>query len=258
MASRPGKHTRKFLFDTDFLDDRPRMASPEPVDVEPAEPEPPPPPTFTEEELESARSAGFTEGRAQGLIEAQSSIERQTAMALERLAGGLKDLFEQHHRHSEAVVHDAAQLAHTIARKICPELAQRNALVEIEALTRQAVEYLADEPRVIVRMNAASLEALGDRLQAIMRTAGFEGQVLLRNENALGDGDCRIEWANGGAERLTEQLWAQIDEMCAHFLKGQPPAEADTPIPARDLDDIQAPISAPAIATTAAAPAHGT
>jgi flagellar assembly protein FliH len=179
-------------------------------------------------------------------------------MALERLAGGLKDLFEQHHRHSEAVVHDAAQLAHTIARKICPELAQRNALVEIEALTRQAVEYLADEPRVIVRMNAASLEALGDRLQAIMRTAGFEGQVLLRNENALGDGDCRIEWANGGAERLTEQLWAQIDEMCAHFLKGQPPAEADTPIPARDLDDIQAPISAPAIATTAAAPAHGT
>lgn len=256
MASRPGKHTRKFLFETDFLDDRPRMAAPEPVEVELAEPEPPPPPTFTEEELEAARSAGFTEGRAQGLIEAQSSIERQTAMALERLSGGLKELFQQHRHYSEAVVHDAAQLAHTIARKICPELAQRNALVEIEALTRQAVEYLAEEPRVIVRMNAASLEALGDRLQAIMRTAGFEGQVLLRNENTLGDGDCRIEWANGGAERLTQQLWTQIDEMCAHYLKGLPPAETDTPIPATDLpSDTLSP--APTLATTAAAPAHG-
>ncbi len=256
MASRSGKHTRKFLFDTDFLDDRPRNAAPDPIEVEPAEPEPPPPPTFTEEELEAARSAGFTEGRAQGMIEAQSSIERQTAMALEHLVGGMKDLFQQHHRYSEDVVHDAAKLAHTIARKICPELAQRNALVEIEALTRQAVEYLADEPRVIVRMNAASLEALGDRLQAIMRTAGFEGQVLLRNENTLGDSDCRIEWANGGAERLTLQLWAQIDEMCAHFLKGQPPAETDTPIPATD-DRSDAPLSLVTTQAAAPAPAHG-
>jgi flagellar assembly protein FliH len=254
---KPGKNARKFLFDTDFLDDRPRPAAPEPEEVVPAEPEPPPPPTFTEEEVETARSAGFTEGRTQGLIEAQTSIERQTAMALERISGGLKELFEQHRRYTEDIGRDSAQLAHTIARKICPELAQRNALIEIEALTRQAVEYLTDEPRVIVRMNAGSMQALGERLQVIMRNAGFEGQVLLRNENTLGDGDCRIEWANGGAERLTEQLWAQIDEMVAHFLEGQPPVETDTPIPSGTDGAMTDGSPAPSLATTAAAPAHG-
>jgi len=261
-SAKSGKSARKFLFDTGFLDDSTKKVEPKPEDLAPPEPEPPLPPTFSEEELEQARSAGFTEGRTQGLIEAQASIERQTAMALERMTQGFQDLFAQHHRFREDIGRDAAQLSHTIARKICPELAQRNALVEIEALTRQAVEYLTDEPRVFVRMNQSSMQALGERLEAVMRSAAFEGQVLLRTENSLCDGDCRIEWANGGAERLTDQLWRQVDDMVAHFLKGEPPAETDTPIP--ESAEASATAARPSSnfdtsspATTAAEPAQG-
>ena len=207
---------RKFLFDNSFDPRPPPRAEPE-IEEPEVEPEPPPP-TFSEEELAAAREKGYAEGRTDGLSEARAAIEMRTADALQAIARGLGDIGERQRAVAEAALTDAADIAVAIARKICPTLARRHGLDEIGHLVRQALVNLIGVPRVVVRVQAGSIEQVRELTEDAARTIGFEGQLVILPDDTLGDGDCRIEWGDGGAERLTGELWRQVDEIVGRYL----------------------------------------
>ncbi|MGQ9370968.1 FliH/SctL family protein [Azospirillum sp. A39] len=236
---------RKFLFDESFDVDHPRaapdpyLAAPEPEpEPEPAEP---PPPVFSEAEVEAARRAGYAEGekagssvgygkgfaeghaagRKDGLeagrAEMAKTNEARTAAALERIAAGVDQLLAERHATNAMRQDQPVHIALAIVRKLMPELARRGGLAEIEALVRGCVMELIDEPRLVVRVADDAREAVSGTLDA-MAGRGFGAKLMVVGEPSLAAGDCRIEWAEGGVERDTARLLADIEHCAARLL----------------------------------------
>ena len=74
---------KKFMFDTEFLDD---------TIVEEAESAPPPEPTYSQAELDATKAAAFADGRKTGLAEAATASDRLAAEALDAIGQRLATL----------------------------------------------------------------------------------------------------------------------------------------------------------------------
>jgi flagellar assembly protein FliH len=200
---------KKFMFDTEFLDD---------TVVEEAEPAPPPEPTYSQTELDAAKAAALAEGRKKGLAEAATSSDRLTAEALGAIGQQLATLKAAQDTALDAARRDAAAIAAAIAAKIAPEIARAAAVDSIIALVGERLPDLMEEPRVVVRIATSQLEPIRARLDEMAKTAGFAGKFILLAEDGLEAPDCRIEWADGGTERLTPRVAAEIDRLVARYI----------------------------------------
>jgi flagellar assembly protein FliH len=218
------------------------------------EPEPePPPPTFSEEELAAARAAAYAEGEQAGHAAAMASIEQHLALAMGEVPRQLADLVDDQRRSDEALAEQTVRIAVTLARKLMPELARRRGLEEIEALLRSCLTDMLDEPRIVVRVSDGLIDAVRDRLQPIADELGYGGALVLLVDPALGPADCRVEWADGGCERIADKLWQDIDAAVARFFDypvaqaGHAAADAEPPpAGAAASRDTDAPVIDPA------------
>ncbi|MBI1776589.1 MAG: hypothetical protein HYR63_14685 [Proteobacteria bacterium] len=185
----------------------------------------PPPPTFSEEELQAARQAGFNEGRNTGLVEAQASLERRLADAMDQVSRALAELGRDQSQAIHETMQNALEVTHAIARKVIPAHVRRHGSEEIQSLVRQVIETLIDEPRIVIRVSSELVEPLRPQIEAAGKACSFEGQLVLFGEESLGDSDCRLEWSSGAAERLNEEQWREIDRIVARALDRSPDAE---------------------------------
>jgi flagellar assembly protein FliH len=188
----------KYLFETSF-------------DPAKAEIDAPPPPTFSEQELAAARDEGFREGHAEGHAEMSRAIEQAAADALAAISAQLVAMNGRFAEIRDAAIASGVDVVAATVRKMVPALAKRNGLAEIEHLVRDSLHELYDEPRVVIRAHDSVIEALHDRIDGMAAASGFMGKVVLFGDEQLTETDCRVEWADGGAERNLGELWRRID-----------------------------------------------
>jgi len=219
----------KFLFDTSFDSEKAREAKARAA-AEAAAAEVPPAPTFSEEELAAARESAFAEGKAAGLAEGEDSHSRRLADAVEallpqcdKLTQELAALDVERHR-------SVLEAAMTVVRKLFPRLARDNGLDEMQAVVDDCLERLRDEPRLVIRCADQDLDALKERIELSVERSGFEGKLVFLADDRIANGDVRVEWADGGAERDLAGLWKEIDAVIARALA--PAAAAATVSPA--------------------------
>ena len=227
---------RKFLFDRSFDDEEPRppIEEAEPEDgeaVEEEEEEPEVPVvTFTEEEMETARTESFAAGREEGVREASDAIERQAAEALSEISGLLPTVFEAQEEANATGARDAVTVAVAIVRKLFPDLNRRNGLEEVEKVIEEALRTLRDEPKVTIRVSEDRRDAVAGRIDEVTAGVGYEGKVIVLGDPDQGAGSCRVEWSDGGAERDTDAMWQEIDTIIARNVgSGSPETPAPTP-----------------------------
>lgn len=210
----------KFLFDTSFeaedlVDDavRPQRK--------------PPPPKFGEEDLERARAEGHESGKKIGTEEALQSIEQQISQTVNALKAQMSGLAQAQAESHERQDREALELALTVVRKIFPRLAKRHGLAEVEAVIGDCLERLHTEPRIVIRVADAMLDQVEARIGELAERVGFEGKIVYLAQDGLKPGDVRVEWADGGAERDSERLWREIDQLTARV--ASPDAPEATP-----------------------------
>ena len=194
----------KFLFDTEF-DVGQRDPGGTGVTLQDDE-------ILTRQHLDEAHAEGYAVGKAEGRTEAEGESSRMAAHALERFA---RDFAAMKEAHANALAHharEATALAVAVARKLAPALMTAQPLAEIEALITDCLSRIMGEARVVVRVQNDLVEALDQRIEALTKQLGFDGQVILLGEDGLASGDCRVEWADGGAERNTASLANALDE----------------------------------------------
>ena len=204
------KPASKFLFETSFDVD----AAPAPARAEavaPAEPVAPPPPSYSEADLAAARSDGYARGRAEGEAVARAAAEQAAAAALAGIAQTLPGMAQQIDEGLAAASKLMLETTLAALRRLLPELGRRGGLAEIEGLLQQTITHLREESRVAVRLNESQLDHLRHRLDAVAQSAGFEGRFVLLADEAIAPGDCRIEWADGGVERVAARVWTDIE-----------------------------------------------
>ena len=186
--------------------------------------------TFSNHDLEAAREEGWRAGVQEGAAREQETIEHQKAAALDTIGEHLSGIAQSQAAVLEHTIKHATELALAIARKIAPEAIRRQPTGEIEAMIREFLPELAAEPRVVIRVADAVLDEITDRIDGLAKGCGFDGNVVLLAEPSLGAGDCRIEWADGGAERDLGAVWHEIETGLEKLLN--PTAEADSGPPA--------------------------
>ena len=196
----------KFLFDTDFQEVDPSAV----LAREAAEKAP----VYSQEQLEAAREEGWGEGRQDGRREAMQELEAAAQAALQRVAAALEQMrLAQEQRWSEA-----AAVAVLVARKIAAAAIEAAPLAEIEATIETCLGEFREEPRVVIRVAEPLVETLAARLEAITERHGLTTEIVVLGDDGFAEGDCRIEWADGGAERIGAHLEAAVEEAVQRHL----------------------------------------
>lgn len=206
---------------------------------------PPPDPTFSSAELAAARQSGYDEGREAGAAEILRSLESTVAETLGAISDQLGSIAPLYTRALERSRAEAIDIARAITRKIVSGQAVDGILAAVESVITVILPRLMDEPRVVIRVSDDLLDPLQARLPAMTERCGFPGSLILLAEPTLSGPDCRVEWADGGAEHDAGSLWTEIDGLIERYIAGfgvdddggGVPGDGDTAgIPARQIN----------------------
>lgn len=192
-----GDNMKKFMFDTNDFDKQP---DPEPAAV-----------TYSEEQLLLAKTQSHAQGKTEGLAEAQGSQEQKIAQLLDKIMAMLEQLIAAEERREIENMMHATKLALRVTHKLLPNTAQKFSLEEIERVIVENLDVRKDEPRIAVMVPTQHLDSLKARVDDLALQRGFAGKLILIADDAMGASDCRVEWADGGAERMYERLFSQIE-----------------------------------------------
>ena len=172
--------------------------------------------------LKEARAQGYREGFSAAQAEARSDATRITATSLERIATGMTVLGPILRDIEGRLESEAVEVALAIAKKLAPALLDREPLAEISALVADCLAHVTKAPHVVVRVNVAVYPEARERLEALVRTHGFEGRLVVLAEPEIGPGDCRVEWADGGMVRDRGAVERSIDDAVNRYLAARP------------------------------------
>lgn len=201
--------------------DRRRRAS----DAPPPEP---PPDLYTAAQLDAAREEGFLKGHASALEEEGASTARLTAKALKGIAAGLDHLDDQQQVFNAGVEKTAIRLALAMVRRMLPATAETGAVPEIQRLLSDTLQDVLDQPRLVIRVHGSLAETIRKSVGPLREDHAYEGRITVRPDNDLPIGDCRLEWGDGGIERDSVRLWADIEAAVArHLEEAVPPPPND-------------------------------
>ncbi len=168
-------------------------------------------PTFSEEQLNAARAEGEAKGREEGIREASEATERLIGETTQSIKAHLENLFNQQRNANAEIFTDAVNAGIAVVKKCFPKMNLDHGVDEIEGMIGKILPQILEEPRVIISVNNETKQPLSERMETIIKNAHFDGRAVIRGEDDIPHGDCRIEWSNGGAARDLEDLLRQID-----------------------------------------------
>lgn len=201
----------KFLFDVDFSNPS-RADSASAADVA--------------RKLAEAEARGHRAGMAAGIAQANGESARRNALALEQIAAAMGALAGRFGDVELRMETEAVEVAVAVARKLCAELMSTEPLAEVMALVADCVRHLVSTPHLVVRVSEAAYADTKASVEAIAQRYGFEGRLVILAEPDIANGDCRIEWADGGIVLDRAATDAKITELVQRYLASRGAAEA--------------------------------
>lgn len=193
-------------------------------------------PRHSNEDVARIRAEAIAEGRAAGHAAATQEREQRMAESLQRLGQGLSGLAERQKASNAAAEQAALRLAAMLIGKVAPHLIAQGANARIEALLREMLPKIHDEPRIVVRLPDDLIDLMTPRIEAVARGSAFEGRIIFLGQPDMKAGDCLIEWADGGVEIQSDAFLAEIDTTISRFLSAlaQPTQAESAAKPAAD------------------------
>lgn len=170
-----------------------------------------------------AAAAGYDEGLAAGRKEAEMQSARLLALAVEQMAQALTRLDSEMRDIENRMQAEAVAVAVAVGRKLAHELLAREPLAEIESLIRTCLQQLTATPHVAIRVSDRLYPALLEKLDHISGESGYQNRLVVLAESDIRDGDCRIEWADGGMIRDRDRIEATIAESVQRFIDARHP-----------------------------------
>jgi flagellar assembly protein FliH len=172
-------NVRKYGFDTEFAPDGAIMREA--------------PKRLTPEEIAAECAAAYERGKQDAVAHA----ERKSAAALEALADAASAVLTRLDVESAAMREEAARIAIAAARKISDAALDAFGIERAAAAIEAAMDALRHQPRLVVKLPAADVEALQPRIAAMCETHAYAGAILVRADEKLRAGEVVIDWSDG-------------------------------------------------------------
>ena len=201
---------QKFMFDRSFDVEEPAKRAAEVAEEIEEEPEVAIP-TFSEEQVATSRKEGLEQGKSEALEEAAMAFENQIIDLTKAIGAQLTKLISSQSLVNNEIFRDAIKISRAITKKSFPSINAEHGFHEIEQLIRQILNQILEEPRVKIQVHPSLTEQVSKRLNEISTDTHFEGRVHIVEDESIEQGDCRIDWSNGGAERNLENVMREVD-----------------------------------------------
>jgi flagellar assembly protein FliH len=195
----------KFLFDMDF-------SAPDKTRERPATP------SEIAQKIASAEARAYRDGYDTAQREAKAESDRRTALALEEIGLAIQGIATRFSGIETRMETEAVDVAVAVARKLCSELISGEPLVEISRLVSDCFSHLVSTPHLVVRINDSLYEAAYERIERLAKQSGFAGRLVILAEPEIANGDCRIEWADGGVVLERAAIEAKINELVGRYM----------------------------------------
>ena len=171
-----------------------------------------------EAEREAIQAVARAEGFEAGLAQARGERDAAIRTALTAIAGDLGHGIAQVDALRAQLAGQAVELALALAEAIAGKALAQTGLAGIEAVVADVLAEQIEAPRLTIRVGAALLDDVRERVQAEASAMHFEGRLIFQPEPGFGPGDCAIEWANGGVRHVAAERRAAIEAQVRDFL----------------------------------------
>jgi flagellar assembly protein FliH len=195
----------KFMFDMDFsAPDKAREKAATQAEIA--------------QQVAAAEARAHRDGFAAGQREAKAESDRRAALALEEINVAIKNIAGRFAAVETRMETEAVDVAVAVARKLCSELIAGEPLAEITGLIRECFSHLVSTPHLVIRINDALYEGARERIEKLAKQSGFEGRLVILAEPTVANGDCKIEWADGGVVLERAAIEAKINELVGRYM----------------------------------------
>lgn len=202
------KQAVKFTFDTHFGERPTRSAA----DASSAH-------SLTNADVEAARAEGYAEGRAAGEREAVERSDRELHDAMTLLAESAASLVTALDSQMASMKRESVTIAMEISRKLAPAMVATRPEAEIEAVLRDCLAHLNREPHILLRVATSLVDRLKDTVDRMAMERGLSGRIILLGEPGMTEGDCVVEWADGGVVRNREEIEREITGIVTRYIE---------------------------------------
>lgn len=173
-------------------------------------------PKFTDEDIRLTREAAFQEGLNKGLKESADQVSLMLNQKIEKLLTLTRKIEQQLPQEIEKITELACDLAFVSARTLASELIACEPQAELDVLFSECIAQMSNAPHLAVKVPPTDLELLRDRLEQVAESKGYEGKLILLADDEMREGDCHIEWADGGISRSRDDLETRISTLIAN------------------------------------------
>lgn len=160
--------------------------------------------------VDAIKDQAFKEGEASGIEYARNMNETHAANVLPGIENGVRELAEIEREKLHQVSKIAASVTAKIIGKIFPSLEKMSAAAEVENFINEQVIALKNHAEYVVTVNQEMVDDVRKYLERNMQETGVN--VKVAEDSFMAISDCRIEWEQGGVERMTTMLLEQVTE----------------------------------------------
>ena len=185
-------------------------------------------PTYSEEDLETARQLGYKAGKEEGLAATEEILSKQINETLIKIDEKLIVTFENLDNLNYELMRAAHSLALSICKKMMPSMAKQSSFSEVKKVIEEVFSEVLDEALITIAVHVDVVEAVEARLTELANEKEFKGRLQVKSDETIEISDCKIDWANGGTERNTSELWANIETILKRNI-GENPTIWDNP-----------------------------
>jgi flagellar assembly protein FliH len=206
----------KFLFDVDFAaPDKARAPAITPAEIA--------------EKIANAEAHAYRAGFDAAQHEAKAESDRRIALAMQEIGIAIGSIDGKFAAIENRMETEAVDVAVAVARKLCSELIAREPLTEMMALVADCFKHLVATPHLVVRINEQLYEEARVLIEKLAKHSGFQGKLVILAEPDVENGDCKIEWADGGVLLERTAIDMKINELVGRYMASRNPAGLSRP-----------------------------
>jgi flagellar assembly protein FliH len=225
----PDKNLKKFFFDLhDF----------EAPEVHPEET--PPPVTYSQEELDAAKQLAHDQGRQKGLNEAAASREQKVTQLVQQISTQFATLFASEQERESRYEEEVIGLVIQSLDKLFPSLNERIGPYEMQQAVSRILKSASDQSEITIRVAPEFTADIESVIAPIRNKDINPPNFHIVADETLDDGECRLQWSDGGAVRNAARLSAEIYDALLSLLPAapSPPAAPESDVSAEGTDSV--------------------
>ncbi|MCI5060233.1 MAG: hypothetical protein MRY79_04085 [Alphaproteobacteria bacterium] len=210
---------KKFLFDLNNFDepDTPEVEEEEEVE----EDLPPPPPTFSEEELDAAKTVSFETGRRKGVQEEKESREQYVTDILKNIAENFSTLFANEIYRERQYEEESLKLALEILSLVAPSLQNRLGKEALRDALLKVLQNQSGQSEIRIEVHPDTASDIDALIAQIWPDPEDAPRYKVVADSTLDSGACALSWQDGGMIRDPNQSVNDIKEIIEQLLVEQ-------------------------------------